>query len=390
MSNTPQPTAGTRVMVAGIGVLPFGKHIDRSLTSMAADAAMLALRDAGVAQNEVGMGIFANVLAPKLFGDFTLGQYVFARLGITRIPVFNVENACTSGSTAFYLGCMAVRSGEADIVLVIGAEKLYQAQAGLLNSGNTDVDTLLGMVTPASFAMRARRHMHEFGTTPQQMALVAVKNRKHAQHNPLAQYREPMDLAQVLASPMVADPLTRLQSCPIADGAAAVVLCSEKVGKRLGCRVGVRAAVLVSGSYDNPQDMVRWETDYRSASDAYERAGLGPKDLDLVECHDAFSIAEIMHYEGLGLCPVGEGGRYVESGAASLGGAVPVNVSGGLLSRGHPLAATGVAQVAELTLQLRGQAGLRQVAGARVALAECMGGDLAADTKSATILILST
>ncbi|MCX7170025.1 MAG: thiolase family protein [Proteobacteria bacterium] len=381
----------TGVIVAGIGVLPFGKHIDRSLTSLGVEAGMLALRDAGMAPREIGMGIFANVLAPKLFGDFTLGQYVFAGLGMPRIPVFNVENACTSGSTAFYLGCMAIRAGEADTVLVIGAEKLYQSLMGLINSSNTDVDTLLGMVTPASFALRARRHMHDFGTTPQQMAMVAVKNRRHAQHNPVAQYREPISLDQVMAAPMIADPLTRLQSCPIADGAAAVLLCSEKVARRLSCKIGVRAALLVSGSYGNPQDLACWETDYRSAKGAYEQAGIGPQDLDLVECHDAFSIAEIMHYEALGLCLVGEGGRYVESGAASLGGgAVPVNVSGGLLSRGHPLAATSVAQIAELTLQLRGQAGARQVAGARVALAQCMGGDFAADTKSATVLILST
>lgn len=383
------PDAMTKVMVAGIGMLPFGKHPGRSVTSMAVEAAMLALRDAGVAPREIGMGIFANVLAPRLFGDSTLGQNVFASVGITRVPVMNVENACTSGSTAFYLACMAIRAGETDMVLVIGAEKMCLPQMGLLNSGNSDVDTLLGMVTPASFALRARRHMQEFGTTLQQLAMVAVKNRKHAQHNPLAQFREPVSLKQVLASPMIADPLTRLQSCPIADGAAAVLLCSEQAGLRMGCRVGVRAALLASGSYDNPQDLARWETDYRSAKDAYEKAGIGPQDLDLVECHDAFSIAEIMHYEALGLCPPGEGGRFVESGAATLGGAIPVNVSGGLLSRGHPVAATGLAQIAELTLHLRGQAGVRQVMGARVGLAHCMGGDRAADTKSATIVILS-
>ena len=377
------------VMVAGIGVLPFGKHPARTVGSMAIEAATLALSDAGVAARDVGMGIFANVLSARLFGDSTLGQQVFAGLGLPRIPVINVENACTSGSSAFYLACLAIRAGEADMVLAIGAEKMCLPQMGLLASGSSDVDSLLGMVTPASFALRAQRHMQEFGTTAEQLAMVAVKNRRHARDNPLAQYREPISVAQVLASPMIADPLTRLQSCPIADGACAVLLCSERVGARFGARVGVRAAVLVSGSYDNPQDLVRWETDRRVASLAYERAGLGPSELDLVECHDAFTIAEIMHYEALGLCPTGEGGRYVESGAAALGGTTPVNVSGGLLSRGHPVAATGLAQIAELTLQLRGQAGARQVAAARVALAHCMGGDLAADTKSATVVILA-
>jgi acetyl-CoA acetyltransferase len=232
--------------------------------------------------------------------------------------------------------------------------------------------------------------MQEFGTTAQQMALVAVKNRRHAQLNPLAQFREPVSLEQVLASPLIADPLTRLQSCPIADGAAAVLLCSARAARRLSCKIGVRASLLVSGSYENPQDLARWETDYRCARGAYEQAGIGPAELDLVECHDAFSIAEIMHYEALGLCALGEGGRFVESGAAALGGSMPVNVSGGLLSRGHPVAATGLAQIAEVTLQLRGQAGARQVAGVRVGLAHCMGGDRAADTKSATIVILSS
>ncbi|MBI5921732.1 MAG: thiolase family protein [Betaproteobacteria bacterium] len=379
-----------KVFVAGIGVLPFGKHVERSVTSLAVEAGLLALRDAGVAPREIGMGFFANVLASRLFGDSTLGQNVFASLGMNRIPVVNVENACTSGSSAFHLACMAIRAGECDLVLAIGAEKMCLPQMGLLSSGNTDPDTLLGLVTPASFALRARRHMQEFGTTAQQMAQVAVKNRKHAALNPQAQFREPITLEQVLNSPLIADPLTRLQSCPIADGAAAVLLCSEKVAKRLSCRIGVRASILVSGSYDNPQDLARWETDFRCAQQVYEKAGAGAADVDLVECHDAFTIAEIMHYEALGLCAPGEGGRFVESGAAALGGTTPVNVSGGLLSRGHPVAATGLAQIAEVTLQLREQAGARQVHGAKLGLAHCMGGDRAADTKSATIVILAT
>jgi len=310
-------SADPKVFVAGIGVLPFGKHIERSVTSLAVEAGLLALRDAGVAVREIGMGFFANVLAPRLFGDSTLGQNVFASLGMNRIPVVNVENACTSGSSAFHLACMAIRSGECELALAIGAEKMCLPQMGLLSSGNTDPDTLLGLVTPASFALRARRHMQEFDTTAQQMAQVAVKNRRHAALNPQAQFREPITLEQVLNSPLIADPLTRLQSCPIADGAAAVVLCSATVAQRLSCRIGVRASILVSGSYDNPQDLARWETDYRCARMAYEKAGLGAADVDLVECHDAFTIAEIMHYEALGLCPPGEGGRFVESGAAA-------------------------------------------------------------------------
>jgi acetyl-CoA acetyltransferase len=230
--------------------------------------------------------------------------------------------------------------------------------------------------------------MHEFGTTERQLARVAVKNRRHALHNPLARFRQPISEAEVLAAPMIADPITRLQCCPTADGAAALVLGNQHVAA--GARaVRVDAAVLASGSYDTPVDLTRWETDYRSCRMAYERAGIAPADLDVVECHDAFSIAEILHYEALGLCAPGEGGALVDSGATGLGGRVPVNPSGGLLSRGHPIAATGCAQIVELVRQLRGDCGARQVPDARVALAHCMGGDQAGDAKSATVVVLS-
>lgn len=377
------------VMIAGTGNIPFGRYPERSLVSMAVAAGLNAIECSGLQAREVQLGFFANALAGKLFGDLTIGQNVFADMGMPRIPVLNVENACTSGSSAFYMACLAIRSGEVECALVVGAEKMCVPQIGLLSSGNSELDTLLGLVTPASFALRARRHMVEFGTTREQIAMVSVKSRRHAALNPAAQFREPVTVEQVLASPMIADPLTRLQSCPIADGASAVVLCSESLGRRIGACVSVRASVLRTGSYENPQDLARWHTDYDGVSAAYELAGIGPGDVDVVECHDAFSIAEIMHYEALGLCPVGEGGRLAASGATALGGAVPVNVSGGLLSRGHPVGATGVEQIVELARQLEGRAGGRQVEGARVALAHCMGGDKAADTKSMTVAVLT-
>lgn len=377
------------IYVAGAGVTPFGRYSSLNLNQLSWTAGHAALQDAGISGKEIGIGYFANALAGRLFGDSTLGQSAFAALGINEIPILNVENACTSGSSAFYLACQSVRSGEAEVALVIGAEKMCVPQMGLLNSGDTDGDALLGMVPPASFAMRAQRHMHEFGTTAEQLALVSVKNRRHASHNPIAQYRDPIDVAQVLASPMISDPLTRLQSSPIADGAAAMVICNQTVAKRIGASVRVRAAVLCSGDYMNPQNFARWKTDYRGAQEAYKKAGLGPEDLDLVECHDAFSISELMHYEALGLCDIGASGPFVESGATALGGQIPVNVSGGLLSKGHPIAATGLAQVAEIFDQLRGRAGNRQVDGAQVGLAHCMGGDYAADTKSYSLTILS-
>lgn len=378
-----------RVYVAGIGSTAFGRQPARSLLDLATEAGAAALADAGLAPGEVGMGMFANALAGKLFGDLTVGQNVFSALGMSRLPVANVENACTSGSTAFYLACLAVRAGETDCAMVIGAEKMCVPQLGLLSSGDSELDTLLGLVTPASFAMRARRHMVEFGTTAEQLAQVSVKNRRHGALNPLAQFRGEVSVDEVLASPMIADPLTRLQSCPMADGASALIVCSPAVARRVGARVSVRAATLLSGDYANPQDMVRWRTDREGVERAYEQAGIGPGDLDLVECHDAFSIAEILHYEALGLCAPGEGGRLAAEGATALGGRMPVNVSGGLISRGHPVGATGVEQIVELARHLRGRAGARQVPGARVGLAHCMGGDRAADTKSMTVAILA-
>ena len=378
----------SKVYVAGVGGIPFAKHPQRSLADMALEAGLKALADAGLAAADIRQGYFASALAGKLFGELTVGQNVFAAMGMARIPVVNVENACTSGSTALVLACQAIRSGDVDCALVIGAEKMCVPQLGLLSSGNSEVDTLLGQVTPASFALRARRHMMEFGTTAEQLALVSVKSRRHGALNPDAQFRQEVSVAEVLASPLIADPLTRLQSCPVADGASALVLCSAALAARLGARVEVRTAQLCSGDYANPQDLVRWQTDYEGMRRAYEHAGIGPEDLDLVECHDAFSIAEILHYEAMGLCPPGEGGRLVASGATSLGGRIPVNVSGGLLSRGHPVGATGVEQVAELARQLQQRAGARQVPGARIGLAQCMGGDLAADTKSMTAVVL--
>lgn len=377
------------VTVIGVGMIPFGKHPEKTLVEMGVEAAYLAIKDSGIKPAQVGAGFFANAFAGRLFGDMTVGQNVFWGVGINRVPVVNLENACTSGSTAFYLAYNAVAAGQVEVALAVGAEKICVPEFGLINSGETELDTQLGLVAPASFAMRANRHMTEFGTTAEHLALVSVKNRRHGQLNPFAQFRQPLTVEQVLASPMIVDPLTRLQCCPNADGAAAAVLCSPAFARTIGRAVNTETAILCTGSYESPQDMTHWETDYRSCRLAYEKAGLGPEDIDLVECHDAFTIAEILHYEALGLCPPGEGGRMVADGETALGGSTPVNVSGGLLSRGHPVAATGLAQVFEVVTQLRHEAGSRQVQGAKVGLAHCMGGDKAADAKSCTVLIFS-
>lgn len=379
----------TGVHIIGTGMTAFQHSSVATLADLAQQAAYLALRDAEIPATRVGVGFFANVLGPRLTGEVTAGQHVMASVGVRRVPVVNVENACTSGSTALWLAVNAIRAGQSDVALVVGAEKMSVPGLGLLSSGSEELETQLGLVTPASFALRARRHMHEFGTTPEQLALVSVKNRRHAANNPHAQYREPITVEEVLASPMIADPITRLQCCPVADGAAAVVLAGTEMARGRPRAVRIDAAVLCSGNYENPVDLARWETDFRGSRLAYEQAGMGPSDLDLIECHDAFSIAEIMHCEALGLCEPGEGGALVERGATALGGSIPVNVSGGLLSRGHPIAATGCAQVAELVQQLRGEAKGRQVEKARTGLAHCMGGDQAGDAKSCTVIIVS-
>jgi acetyl-CoA acetyltransferase len=369
-------------------MIPFGRHRDRTVVDMGAEAARLALRDAGLAPGQIGVGFFANVLAATLFGDTAIGQNVLWEVGINRVPVFNVENACTSGSSAFVLARNAILSGQADTALVVGAEKAVVPELGLIAGGQSELETQLGLVAPAAFALRAQRHMAEYGTTPAQLAAVSVKNRCHGSLNPMAQYRALITAEEVLASPMIVDPLTRLQCCPNADGAAAVILGSADFSRGRLRTVDVRAAVLRTGSYENPQELARWGTDYRTCLEAYEAAGLGPGDLDVIECHDAFTISELLHYEAMGLCPPGEGGRLVQEGVTALGGRLPVNPSGGLLSRGHPLGATGVAQIVEVVAHLRGEAGDRQVDDARIGLAHCMGGDKSADAKSCTVVVL--
>jgi acetyl-CoA acetyltransferase len=378
------------VAVIGVGMIPFGKHPERTLADMGTEAAYLALKDAGTRPEQVEICFFGNVMGGRLFGDMTLGQEVLWGVGIHKVPVINVENACTSASTAFVLAYNAIATGQAEVALAVGAEKMCILGMGLMASGENDFLGQLGMVTPASFALRAIRHMAEFGTTVNQMAQVAVKNRRHAQLNPYAQFRQPITVEEVQLAPMIVDPFTRLHCCPNADGAAAAVLCSSSIARSLRRAVNVNAAVLRTGSYENPQNITHWETDYLTCRIAYEKAGIEPDDIDVVECHDAFTIAEILHYEALGLCNPGEGGRLVAEGQTALGGRIPVNVSGGLLSRGHPPGATGLAQIFEIVTQLRNEAGPRQVEKAKVGLAHCMGADMAADAKTCTVAIFST
>jgi acetyl-CoA acetyltransferase len=359
------------VWVAGVGMSHFAKQPTREPEDLVWDAATHALSDAGVERTRIQAGYVGNV-----YLGMGSGQVLLKSVGITGIPVFNVENACASGATALHLAWLAIASGQYDRVLVVGVEQLSSIASGGIPLSETDREIRNGLTMPALYAMRARRHMAEYGTTIEQLARVSVKNRRHSVHNVRAQYRQPVSIDEVLQSRPIAEPLTLLQCCPTSDGAAAVVLESGDSRRRTGVRI--RASVIDSGSWRNdPRDMARSELTERTATKAYRQAAVGPRDIDVAEVHDAFTIGELMYYEALGFCELGDSGRLAESGDTELGGRIPVNTSGGLLSKGHPLGATGVAQVVEIAEQLRGRSGQRQVNGATLGLAHCTGGGVA-------------
>ena len=379
------------VDIIGAGMTFFGNHKETPLVELGTRAAVEALKDAGIKPSQVNIGFFANMQGGNLTKEFTTGQAVLWGAGINMIPVFNIENACTSGASATTLAWLSIASGQYDIAIVVGAEKLNVPMVPLLNPSLRDINVLEGNVVINGFAQRAVRHMHEYGTTKEQLASVDVKNRRHAAMNPLAMfYKKPVTLEEVLSSTMMSDPLTKLSCCPNADGGAALVLCAAELSSRYTTKpVHLKASVLATGIYDEWPDMQTFEEDQRASKMAYEMAGLGPQDISAAECHDAFTICEVMHTENLGFCPIGEGGPFVASGATALGGKMPMNVSGGLLGKGHPLGATAAAQIVEGVRQLRGQCGDRQVPGAKAFLAECMGAELRGDAKTCTVNILT-
>jgi acetyl-CoA acetyltransferase len=377
------------VYVIGVGMTVFGKHPDRSLRNLGYEACLNALTDAGVKPPEIQAGYCGNALAVALQGETGVGQNAFWEVGIRGIPVVNVENACASGSTALREGWMAIAGGHYDLVIVAGIEKTVMPKGTPLNVGAAELETKLGDIFPGFFACLAQKHMEKYGTTKEQMAKVSVKNHYNGTLNPYAQFQKPLTVEEVMNSPMIADPITLYSCCPNSDGAAAAVLCSAEYAKKLNKKqVRLAASVLTSGLYAPQRDFAGFEIEQRAAKQAYEMASLGPKDVNVVEVHDAFTICEILHYEGLGLCPLGEGGRLIDQGETELTGRVPVNPSGGLLAKGHPVGASGVAQIAELTWQLRGEAGKRQVKNPRVAVAQIMGGTKDTDTKACTVTIL--
>jgi acetyl-CoA acetyltransferase len=362
------------VFVAGVAMIRFGRYPDRDVPDLGGEAALAALRDAGLGIRDVEL-----LAAGCLFqANAMVGQRILQQIGQTGIPVVNVANACATGSTAFREAWVAVASGMHEVALAVGVEQM--GKMGLLGAGGGGAgirtEGVIGSgLMPAVFGQAGMEHMRKYGTTATQFAKVAVKNHRHSTRNPLSQYQDEVSLEQVLAARMVAYPNTLYMCCPTGDGAAAAVLVSAEKARALGARVKVLASVLTSDPWSE-RDLTLPDVSTltrNAARQAYEQAGVGPDDLDLVELHDCFATAELLHYENLGLCPDGEAGRVIDAGETAHGGRIPVNVSGGLLSKGHPLGATGIANVFEVTTHLRGAAGDRQVEGARVGLAHVIG-----------------
>jgi acetyl-CoA C-acetyltransferase len=382
------------VAIIGIGGTKFGKHTDRSIRDLALEACLKAIRDANIKPRDIQMAYAGNTVQWEWGQGLSIGHPVLRELGLTQIPITRVENACATGSCAFREAWYKVATGACDIALAFGVEQMTVADSSKMLTIVTGREYAeregdMGFTPPALFALLARRHMKEFGTTKEQIAMVAVKNRKYGALNPDAQLRNAITLEEVLNERMISDPLTLSQCCPRGDGAAATILATKKLAKKYtSTPVYVAASVQVSGTYPDDRSFTFFDTDVRGAKAAYEMAGLGPEDLNLAEVHDCFSPAEIVHYEDLGFCKKGEGGLYIEEGLSDRGGKIPVNMSGGLLSKGHVLGATGVSQIIEVVRQLRGQAGERQVEGAKVGLQHNAGGFIHTDTGTCVIHIL--
>lgn len=393
-----------QVYVAGVGMTAFGRHLDKSLYDLTTAAVAAALSDAGAEPAHVEALYYATATNGALQGQHSIpGPIAARRAGISGVPVFSVENACASGSSAFHLAAQAIQSGACDVALALGAEKMNIADKArmfaVFDSG-WDIETVdanrkallalgAGVGVPAGstsdkpysvfmdvYAAFCRAHMRDFGTTQRQIAAIAAKNHGHSVHNPLAQFREPMSIEQVLAAPPITYPLTLPMCSPISDGAAAALVCSEAGLKRLGAKaraIRLLSSVVQTGIEHHPQDRAQG-IGYRAAMRAYDKAGIGPGDVDVAEVHDATAMGELLNVEALGLVPFGESGPAAEAGEFSIGGRIPVNTSGGLESKGHPVGATGLGQIHELVTQLRGEAGARQVEGARIAAQENGGG----------------
>ncbi|MCR9261571.1 MAG: thiolase family protein [Pseudomonadaceae bacterium] len=366
----------TDVYVVGVDMIKFGRFPDKTVPQIGAQAALMALDDCGLTIQDM-QALYSGNLGQA---SGMVGQRILQEIGQTGIPVVNVANACATGATAFREGWASIKAGLYDCVLTVGVEQMGK---GLLGGagGATGIskEGLLGSGTmPAVFAEAGMEHSRKYGTTFEQFAKVSVKNHHHSTLNPKAMYQIETPLETVMNAEMISYPNTKLMCSVNVDGSAAAVLCSEKKVKELGLMgraVKVRASVMASDPWQE-RDLVMPDVNSctrRAVAEAYEMAGIGPEDINLVELHDCFATAEILHYENLGLCGDGEAGRMIDEGEVALGGRIPVNVSGGLLSKGHPLGATGIANIYEVSTHLRGEAGARQVEGARFGMTHVIG-----------------
>lgn len=370
------------VAVLGVGLnKKWGELWEMSLRDIFVEAALNAIDDAGV--DHVDSMVVGCMTSGLFVGQEHLGSLMSDYLGMNPVSATRVESACASGGAAFRQGFLEVACGAADIVLVGGVEKMTdvggdEATYALSAASDMEYEAYHGITFPGLYALIARVHMHQFGTTREQLAHVAVKNHRHGARNPVAQYPYEITVADVLASVMVADPLRVLDCSPITDGAAAAVLCplemARKIAKKPVVKVLASAQASSTIALHSRKDLTWFESTAKAAEKAYKMAGKRPEDLHVAEVHDCFTIAEIVVLEALGLVERGKGGQAAESGMTALGGKIPVNTSGGLKSKGHPVGATGVAQVVEITRQLRGESGPRQVEGARIGLTQNMGG----------------
>jgi acetyl-CoA acyltransferase len=364
------------VYVVGVDMIKFGRFPDRTVPEIGAEAALMALDDCGLTIQDM-QALYSGNLGQA---SGMVGQRLLQQIGQTGIPVVNVANACATGATAFREGWAAIKAGLYDLVLCVGVEQMGKGLLGGAGGGTgIPKEGLLGSGTmPAVFAEAGMEHSRKYGTTFEQFAKVSVKNHHHSTLNPKAMYQIETPLDVVRNAEMISYPNTKLMCSVNVDGSAAAVLASEKKAKELGLMkraVKVLASVMTSDPWQE-RDLVMPDVNSctrKAAKTAYEMAGLGPDDIDLVELHDCFATAEILHYENLGLCGDGEAGRLIDDGEVALGGRIPVNVSGGLLSKGHPLGATGIANIYEVSTHLRGEAGKRQVEGARVGMTHVIG-----------------
>lgn len=410
----------TDIYIAGIAMTVFGRHLERSLEDLAREALDGALKDAGCAVGDIGAAFYAGITNGPLQGQFAIpGQVVLSRLGVEGVPVYNVDNGCAAGSSAFNLAVQSLKAGTTDVALAIGAEKMNVADklmvlklmeagwdVGRADENYARLVTMGDGITPPEgsesdkpyskfmsiYAALCRNHMKKHGTTQRQIAAVSAKNHGHSVHNPWSQFRKPFSIDDVLAAPPITYPLTLPMCAPVSDGSAAAIVCTEEGLKRIGADrsrcIKVAASVIrsaTSRTIDQPErNLARL-----AANKAYEIAGLGPQDMHVAEVHDAAAMGEIIQVENLGFVEHGQGGPAVERGEFTIGGRLPVNPSGGLESKGHPLGATGIGQLYELVTQLRGEACERQVEGARNAIQENGGGMIGVEEAAVAIHILT-